>query len=41
MTAVIYYGPIMPAKEANFYLHFSDTIDWKNDEAVILEKDYY
>ena len=36
---VIYYGTIMPIKEANFYLHtFLDTIEWKNDEAVIFGK---
>jgi alkylated DNA repair dioxygenase AlkB len=36
---VIYYGPVMPVKEANFYLQtFLDTIDWKNDEAVIFGK---
>jgi alkylated DNA repair dioxygenase AlkB len=36
---VIYYGTIMPIKEANLYLHtFLDTIEWKNDEAVIFGK---
>tara|TARA_R110002126_G_scaffold78630_13_gene195708 strand:+ start:1237 stop:1848 length:612 start_codon:yes stop_codon:yes gene_type:complete len=36
---VIYYGTVMPIKEANLYLHtFLDTIEWKNDEAVIFGK---
>ncbi|MFT5251675.1 MAG: alkylated DNA repair dioxygenase AlkB [Flavobacteriales bacterium] len=36
---VIYYGPVMSIKEANFYLTtFLDTIEWKNDEAVIFGK---
>lgn len=36
---VIYYDTLMPIKEANFYLStFLDTIEWKNDEAVIFGK---
>jgi alkylated DNA repair dioxygenase AlkB len=36
---VIYYGAIMPLQEANYYLTtFLDTIEWKNDEAMIFGK---
>ncbi|MDG2432296.1 alpha-ketoglutarate-dependent dioxygenase AlkB [Flavobacterium sp.] len=36
---VIYYGPVLSIAEANFYLNtFLETIEWKNDEAVIFGK---
>jgi alkylated DNA repair dioxygenase AlkB len=36
---VFYYGHMMPLQEANFYLeNLLETIDWKNDEAVIFGK---
>lgn len=37
--AVNYHGKLMSLEEANFYLkNLLDTIDWKNDEAVIFGK---
>lgn len=36
---VNYYGSLMPIKEANQYLNtLLDTIEWKNDEAIIFGK---
>jgi len=36
---VNYYGKLMPVKEANHYLDtLLNTIEWKNDEAVIFSK---
>jgi alkylated DNA repair dioxygenase AlkB len=36
---VLYLGHIMPQTEANFYMErLLETIDWKNDEAVIFGK---
>jgi alkylated DNA repair dioxygenase AlkB len=36
---VFYYGHMMPLQDANFYLeNLLETIDWKNDEAVIFGK---
>lgn len=36
---VKYYGSLMPIKEANQYLNtLLDTIEWKNDEAIIFGK---
>lgn len=36
---VIYYGPVISIAEANRYLNtFLETIEWKNDEAIIFGK---
>ena len=36
---VIYYGPLISIAEANRYLNtFLETIEWKNDEAIIFGK---
>lgn len=36
---VLYYGPVMPANEADrFYELLMQTVDWKNDEAIIFGK---
>lgn len=36
---VIYYGPVVSIAEANTYLNsFLETIEWKNDEAIIFGK---
>jgi alkylated DNA repair dioxygenase AlkB len=36
---VVYYGHIMPQNEANSYMEkLLETIDWKNDEAIIFGK---
>jgi alkylated DNA repair dioxygenase AlkB len=36
---VNYYGKLMPAKQADFYLNkLLETIEWRNDEAIIFGK---
>ncbi|MBC5841084.1 alpha-ketoglutarate-dependent dioxygenase AlkB [Flavobacterium sp. F-380] len=36
---VLYYGPVVSIAQANYYLNtFLETIEWKNDEAVIFGK---